>query len=155
MEVLKRGQSKNATRLAGNIPLAGKKDPGYVPAFTVTGTLCPSPRLASRTMGFRSLIVTHTVHLNTFNSFGHRTIESHVMHFPVRKSLSGTFCFPPDLFVVVLLGEPESLSVDSNPPAAPGSPLRFFFPVKIEGNGWLIDRPWPGGRDGLEEAAAP
>jgi hypothetical protein len=62
-------------------------------AFAAMGALWPSPRLASNKMGLRSLIVKQTVHLKTFNSFGQRTIESQVMHFPAIKSLSENFCF--------------------------------------------------------------
>lgn len=105
-----------------------------------TGALCPSSRLASRAIGFRSLIVKQTVHLNTLSTFGHRTIESQVIHFPVVNSLSGTFTC-----LGVRLSAASSLSslLNSNlavPPAT--SSCLFFLPEKMAGKGWLIERPW-------------
>jgi hypothetical protein len=91
---------------------------GVVPGRMVTGALWPSPFLASRRIGLRSLIVKQTVHLNTCRFLGHRTIESQVMHFPVFKSLSGDLlCLPLESCCCERTGElPESSSVDSSPP---------------------------------------
>lgn len=105
--------------------------------------LCPSPLLASSVAGCKSLIVKQTVHLNTFKSFGQRTIESQVMHLPVFKSLSGTFCL--GVFVLyaafrTATGDIRSSSVESKPDTAADSPWRFF-PENSDGNGWLIERP--------------
>ena len=128
------------------------EDPKKPPLVSaLTGTLCLSPNLTSNATGLRSLMVKQTVHLKTCNSFGHLTVESQVIHFPVLKSLSGTFC---------LTGEDESSSVVSNPPpAAPPpvltSPFCFFLPANSDGKGWLMDRPWPGVREGFVEADGP
>jgi hypothetical protein len=72
------------------------------------------------------------------------------MHLPVNKSLSGALVDFAVGFCVICracVGDTASSSADSNPFVT--SALRFFFPNN-EGNGWLLDRPWPG-RVGLEE----
>lgn len=127
-----------------HLPLGGTDDLRRLPSLLVlAGTLCPSPSLSSTT-GLRSLIVKHTVHLKTCNSFGHLTIESQVMHFPVFKSWSGTFDFA---------GEDESSSVDSRP-IPPFALFCFFF--KNRGmKGWLMERPWLAVLEGFVEADAP
>lgn len=91
-------------------------------------------------------MVKQTVHLKTSSCFGHRTIESQVMHLPVIKSLSGTFCFEAGFCVIFLAAtwDTASSSVDSNPAAGTDAPSRFLFAEKSEGNGWLTERPWPG-----------
>jgi hypothetical protein len=145
-------QTKGLLRTHKSVPISTmflRNLPFWGPCFTAR---CPSPDLAPRKTGFKSLIVKHTVHLNTFRSFGQRTIESQVIHFPVIKSLSGTLiCFAlgfSDVFRANV-GDIESSSVDSNP--APLSPWAFFRPVNSEGKGWLIDLPWLAVLLGFEE----
>jgi hypothetical protein len=109
-------------------------------------------------MGFRSFIIKHTVHLNTFNSFGHRTVESHVIHFPAIKSLPEIIAALAVGFSAVLraaTGEILSSSVDSNPPFPVASPCFFFRPENRVGKGWLIDRPWLDTRGLLEGDEGP
>jgi hypothetical protein len=88
----------------------------------------------------------HTVHLKTFNSFGHRTIQSHVIQFPFIKSLSGTLAGLAVGWSAVLranTGDTLSSSVDSNPPIPAVLSCFFLRPENIDGKGWLTDRPWP------------
>ena len=93
-------------------------------------------------------MVKQTVHRKTFSSLGHRTVESHVMHFPVLRSLSAALA---DLLDVGFAGLWEDWASDSTQYGtscviAELSPSRFFFPANIEGNGWLIDLPCLEGR---------
>lgn len=113
--------------------------PVCTPGFAGTGALCPSVRLASKTTGCRSLIVIHTVHLKTFSSLGHRTIASHVIQFPVVNSLSGALaCFVVPLYnCFTKAAEAPPSSTESAPTSLPF--FVVFFPVKSDGNGWLID----------------
>lgn len=110
----------------------------------------PLFKQAPNATGLRSLTIKQTVHLNTLRSFGHRTKESQVMQRPVIKSLSacwGTALLPPLEGLLPCCPKPASPS-----PRSPGKGrvmllstgplLSSFFPLlKMEGKGWLIERP--------------
>ena len=94
--------------------------------------------------GMRSLMVRHTVHLKTLSSFGHRTVESHVMHFPVINSRS--MALDDLVFCAVFAGPFDEVKEDPSAGAtsfamAADDPSRFFLLWNIGGNGWLIDLP--------------
>jgi hypothetical protein len=84
-------------------------------------------------------MVTHTAHLNTFSSRGHRTSEPHIMQFPVAKPC------PPSVPVLRFM---SPWPLPSNPVETPSSLeesdsskltairlVLFFLPENNEGNG--------------------
>lgn len=104
--------------------------------------------------GTVSLTELQMVHLKTTNSLGQRTKDPHVIQVPVEKSLLPLgppllwdfmgFCFD---IAAALLALAASSSVN---PRSGGGPLAdaclFFFLVKSNGNGWLMERPCCGRR---------
>jgi hypothetical protein len=84
------------------------------------------------------LTVRHTVHLNTFRFLGHRTVELHVMHFPLTKSSAGVHRFRGLLDRDSGIYDASSSSSESRK----SSFVTFFLTLldKREGKGWLIER---------------
>ena len=127
-----------------HLPCGNPRLPEAIPGLEVwlfrDGSSCfGAPALS----GTRSFIVRQTVHLKTFNPFGHRTIESQVIHFPVMRSASGA------RNGLVALDAPDNTGILGSLPIGskvvlvlPFSAGFFFLWEKREGNGWLIDRPW-------------
>lgn len=105
----------------------------------------PLPRwlLEAVVCGTRSFIVRHTVQRNTFKPLGHRTVESQVMHLPVIRSRSTALAGLFGMAFVGLLDGADGSPSDRRVSAAMAvdDPSRFFLLWKMDGKGWLMDRP--------------
>ena len=108
----------------------------------------------------RSLTMRQIVQRKTSRSFGHRTSDPQVAHFPVTRSFSACCSrpfWPADVWSLNIAGETTQLSSGVVSRALHSlRPFVLLFDclssLRREVNGWLSDRPWMIGRLRLELA---